>query len=186
MRAFAKASVELSPWKTFAESKATSDKSHHATVHVFSSVSLKKSVMGLILLCGIRCAPFLCFVSVGDTGPRQKWDQCQDKLESPPGMTHAEFGYCTWPVLQWILCVAVFFFTSVYLIFLRMWALLFGTFCHCVCSLSFFFLLPVNTPTCTDYYSYLGLYGSPETCSGKPKYSKRSPQQLCMFSSAPQ
>lgn len=32
---------------------------------------LREKVMGLLLLCGIRCALFVCFVSVGEAGPSQ-------------------------------------------------------------------------------------------------------------------
>lgn len=31
----------------------------------------RKRVMGLLLLCGIRCALFVCFVSLGEAGPSQ-------------------------------------------------------------------------------------------------------------------
>lgn len=66
-----KTSVWLSPSKTLVQSNSTHVKSHHVSVCVFMCVYERKRVMGLLLLCGIRCALFVCFVSVGKAGPSQ-------------------------------------------------------------------------------------------------------------------
>lgn len=40
-------------------------------VFLFVCVLERERVMGLLLLCGIRCALFVCFMSVGEAGPSQ-------------------------------------------------------------------------------------------------------------------
>lgn len=46
-------------------------------------VQERESVMGLLLLCGIRCALFVCFVSVGEAGPSQNVGSVSGSVRTP-------------------------------------------------------------------------------------------------------
>ena len=82
-----------------------------------------KRVMGLLLLCGIRCALFVCFVSVGEAGPSQN-------MGSVSGSVNISSSYNKHS--NWLSDMAYF---------------LLNYFCvHCVCCvcvdvIAFFFLL---------------------------------------------